>query len=122
MNVIYNRLGWRYLGYGYYLCTSISNEHGRGRAECSTISLHKPGTTLDRVRENSYYITERGVRKEVLKRVYYLKNSQDFFPHVKRYEAIEIVKENKELLELGLITQEKYDKEFKSIQYHLKNF
>ena len=120
MNDIYNQIGMRYLGYGYYLCTAIrSGNNGGG---CSTDILYKQGTRYDTVEANSYKFTEGGRRKEVIKTIYYHKNSYDFFPHIKRYEAIEIIRENKELLELGLITQEKYDKELKSIQYHLANF
>ena len=117
MNDIYNQVGLRYLGYGYYLCTAIKSSPTSG-AWCSNSILNKAGTTYDTVEVNRYKFTEGGRRKEVYK--YILLHRNQGFPYIKRYEAIEIIKENKELLELGLITQEKYDKELKSIQRHLE--
>ena len=121
MNDIYNQLGVRYLGYGYYLCTAISASNRGGFCDMGSLQTMQ-GTRLRLVRENSYNFTESGKRKSVWKKVYLHKNDWDFFPIIKKHEAIQIIRDNKELLELGLITQEKYDKELKSIQYHLKYF
>jgi len=119
MNDIYNQLGVRYLGYGYYLCTAISASNRRGYCDMGSLQTMQ-GTSLDQVTQNSYNFTERGTRKSVWKTVYLHKSGWDWFPIIKKHEAIEIIRDNKELLELGLITQEKYDKEFKSIQRVLK--
>ena len=118
MNNIYNQVGMRYLGYGYYLCTKIGQFRRTG--DCS--KKEQAGTEYHRVTSNSYKFTKRGKTMAVVKTIYLHRNGNDWFPILKRYEAIEVIKENKELLELGLITQKKYDKELKSIQYILKTF
>ena len=71
MNDIYNQIGLRYLGYGYYLCTAIRSGNNGG---CSMDIFYEQGTTYDTVEANSYKFTEGGRRKEVVKIIYLHKN------------------------------------------------
>lgn len=120
LNDIYNQVGMRYLGYGYYSCVEIIS--GRNRGGCDTRTIDIQGTIIDTVGEREYRFTDNGSRKTVRKTIYFQKAGWNHYPIIKKYEAIKIIKENKELLELGLLTQERYDDELKKIKYVLNSY
>ena len=123
LNDIYNQVGMRYIGYGYYSCVEIISERSRrSRSGCNARTIDIQGTIIDTVGEREYRFTDNGSRKTVRKTIYFQKAFWNHYPLIKKYEAIKIIKENKELLELGLLTQERYDDELKKIKYVLNNY
>ncbi len=130
VNEIYDQVGIHYLGNGYYLLCVMENSRYAAQNKFRDnirmlIDQYKPGT----VYESVFHLkplneTERRVgRKLLIKRIIRLTQTvgapnytSNDFPMLTRDDAISRLKDNKELLELGLMTQKKYDRELVGIK------
>ena len=124
LNNIYNQVGLKYLGYGYYLGTAISKKN-RGtkavvKARNYASDISKQGYTTDIITSTKFEFRQNGETYELAKCVILLKHGSTWYPSINRSEAIEVVSEMKDLLELGLISQKEYDEEFEKIKRVIK--
>ena len=112
---IYNRVGMSYIGYGYYLIV-YTNLNSSPWPEVPR------GYRAEVVNESSFKFNDNGKTKKLTKQIVLVRRGYAGFPLMKRYEVIELVKENKELLELGVLTQEKYDRDLKNFRSLLNQY
>ncbi|WP_088323660.1 hypothetical protein [Polaribacter tangerinus] len=124
MNSLYNQIGVHYIGNGYYVSTSGAT-YGRFNPRISALhqaedyinsinsdnlsinfsSMIKTGSNS--IAGNYIYVGEKKFFKYVFRLL--IDGYNISFPYLSRTEAISRAKENKELLELGLINKKKYD-------------
>ena len=135
VNEIYDQVGIHYLGNGYYLLCVMENSRYSAQYKFMDnirmlLDQYKSGTVYEGV--NPLNETERRVgRKWLIKRIIRLTQTEAFcseenpcgyqvtsndFPMLTRDDAVSRLKDNKELLELGLMTQKKYDRELVGIK------
>ena len=117
LNEIYNKLGERYLGYGYYICSWIE---GQGPPSCRNKDI--PPRGFKRIGDGRFHRTKfrDGRRNRTLLQVHYqIVSEEDGFPMMTRSEVIEVAKEINELNDLGLISQQQYNGEMNKIRAYL---
>ena len=126
---IFNSEGVRYLGNGIYTSTAISEYYwSREDIQSSAFSnlrnyIFKWSNCLSATTDDERYTFRKfkqngktyGAATSVARVVIGWSSANDF-PILNRDECVRRAKENKELLEMGLITQSKYDKDLKWIK------
>ena len=118
LNEIYNKLGEKYVGYGYYICSWIE---GQGPPRCKMKDIQPRG--FRRIGgskyENKIKFREGNRNRTLLQLSYQIVSIENGFPMMKRSEVIEVTKELKELYELGLMSQQQYNSEMNNIRDYL---
>jgi len=118
LNDIYNQVGVHSLGYGYYVATAI------GKGNAAKIKARNLITDFryftNEISKSSFQFRQNGQNYELVKIVFLQINQSIGYPVISRSEAIEVVSEMKDLLELGLISQKEYDEEFEKIKRVIK--
>ena len=120
LNDIYNQVGVHSLGYGYYVATAIGRRDADIKAYNLVNSYNKQGTTTERISKTSFQFRQNGQNYTLTKIIFLHKDNWYWYPVLTRREAIEVVSEMKELLELDLITQQEYNEEFEKIKRVIK--
>lgn len=125
-DAIYDDIGVHYIGYGYWVAVDVRKWaffQGRfGTVTNDIIGRHKFEGRIENKNHSTRKFYQNGTNYVKVKTTFLHVSDWDFKPIMTRSEYINVNRQNKELLEMGLMSQAKYDKELESIKYHINRY
>ncbi len=130
-DAIYNDVGLHYIGYGYWVAVGIKKDnfdYYYNKPHMVTDNIPKEndlpvqGGKIDKMHHSKRKFYQNGAQYVKVKSTFLHKSNGNFYPIMSRSEYMDVVRQNKELLEMGLMSQAKYEKELEKIKYNIENY